>query len=294
MRIARVSDDNTTAYVSYCQRYGAEHDESFLPNDAFVPTDDYPAYLLYSEGRVVGAVGLMRTQPYVGNGKVRLTILHSIQSESEAYALLLAAIREHTGDSNSVYGFLPEAKAEARRYWEALGFEVERFAYLLAYRSETVPDCSVPEEYHLTRLKKSDEVGICDLCNLWNRNYGHQPGFVGADPKRVVGWFDEPEYIPGGALLLLHDSTPVGTAWVGRDNEDADSADVSMLSVHPDYRGRGLGRLLLRKAVEVALSNDLSPVYLSVDAANASAVGLYLSEGFIKDKVMVCYTLAMA
>lgn len=66
-----------------------------------------------------------------------------------------------------------------------------------------------------------------------------------------------------------------------------------MLSVHPEYRGQGLGRLMLRAALGVALRQDLSPVYLSVNAENDSAVGLYLSEGFVKDIAMVCYTLAV-
>lgn len=291
MKIIPVTRDNTADYVSYCRRHGAEHDESFLPNDAFAVTDAYPAYLLVSEGEVIGAIGLMRTQPYVDKGKVRLTIFHATRSEPEAYVLLLEAIRKDTEDLRFLYGFLPEAKSEARRCWEALGFEVERFAYLLAYHSDNVTSCSVPEGYRLMKLERTDEVGLRQLCDLWNRNYGHQPGFVGADPKHVVAWFDEPETIPGGTLLLMHGTTPVGTAWIARDDEDVTSADVSMLSVHPDYRGQGLGRWMLRNAVAVALRNDLSPVYLSVNAANETAAGLYLSEGFVKDKVMVCYTL---
>ncbi len=293
MRIERVSEHNVAAYVGYCQRYGAEHDESFLPRGTFTPRDDYPAYLLFDGDDVAGAVGLMRTQPYVGNGKVRLTIFHSTKPEAEAYALLLAAIREHTKDLGFVYAFLPEDRIQTRNSWESLGFELERFAYLLAYGSKTMPACPIPEEYRLMRLEKSDENAIRDLCELWNRNYSHQLGFVGANPKRVAGWFDEPEFIPGGVLMLMHGTTAIGTAWVARDDDDTGSADVSMLSVHADYRGQGLGRLMLRKSVEAALHHDLSPVCLSVNAANDSAVGLYLSEGFVKKKVMVCYTLVL-
>jgi ribosomal protein S18 acetylase RimI-like enzyme len=65
-----------------------------------------------------------------------------------------------------------------------------------------------------------------------------------------------------------------------------------MLSVIPDHRGRGLGRLMLRKAIAVALRNDLHPVYLSVNTRNDSAVRLYLSEGFTEMSVVVCYRLA--
>ena len=291
MTIIPVTNENVATYIDYCRCHGAEHDESFLPSEAFVPTDDFPAYLLIAGDDVVGAVGLMRTEPYRSKGKARLTILHSVEPSTEAYAALLAAIRHHTDDLHSVYGFLPEAKANARQCWEDLGFDVERYAYALAYPSREIPDCVVPEGYALTGLLEDDETGIRELCELWNQNYGHQPGFVGATPERMVSWFGEDVNIPGGALLLRDGTTPVGTAYVSRDDVEESSADVAMLSVHPDYRGRGLGRLMIRKAVEVALRNDLSPVYLSVNAENDSAVKLYLSEGFVKELAMVCYTL---
>lgn len=293
MKISPVSLENVAEFVRYCRRYGAEHDESFLPTNTFVPTDEYPAYLLFAGGEAVGAVGLMCTPLYRNKGKARLTIFHSVEQSPTAYAALLMAIRQHTDGLSYVYGFLPEAKAEARQHWEALGFAVERYAYLLAYRSREIPPAHVPEGYSLTGLTQADDAGIRELCDLWNRNYGQQAGFVGATPEYIMDSFDGDEYVPGGTLLLRHGSIPVGTAHVFRDDVEQQSAEVGMLSVHPDYRGRGLGRLMLRKALELALRNDLSPVYLSVNAENASAVALYLSEGFTEDTVMVCYGLAL-
>jgi ribosomal protein S18 acetylase RimI-like enzyme len=293
MEISQVSLENVVEFVCYCRRYGAEHDESFLPDDAFVPTDEFPAYLLFAGDDAVGAVGLMRTRPYRDKGKARLTIFHTLEQSPAAYASLLTAIRQHTDGLREVYGFLPEAKADARQCWEALGFVVERYAYLLVYLSREVLPTRVPEGYSLVALAQGDEVGIRELCDLWNRNYGQQPGFVGATPEYIVDSFDSDEHIPGGTLLLRHGLTPVATVRVFCDDVERKSADVAMLSVHPDYRGQGLGRLMLRKALEVALRNDLSPVYLSVNAENASAVALYLSEGFTEDTVLACYTLAL-
>jgi len=293
MNVIPVTTENTSAYIDYCQRYGAEHDESYLPSEAFVPTEEYPAYLLTSGNEFVGAVGLMRTEPYTSKGKARLTILHALDSSREAYESLTTAIRRHTEDLNSIYGFLPTAGHETRRLWEQLGFVVERYAYLLAYRSKERPIFDVPEGYSLSGLSQDDEADVRDLCDLWNSNYGHQLGFVGVTPERMTTWLGEDENIPGGALLARHGDVPVGTAYVYRDDAEPTSAEVGMLSVHPDYRGQGLGRLMLRKAVNVARCHELSPVYLSVNAENESAVSLYLSEGFVEDTAMVCYTLAV-
>ena len=293
MRTIPVTNENVAIYIDYCRRHGAEHDESFLPADTFVPTEEFPAYLLTMGDDVVGAVGLMLTEPYRSNGKVRLTILHSVEGSAEAYAALLAAIRSHSGDLDCVYGFLPEAKADARRCWEDLGFGVERFAYALAYQSREIPSCDLPEGYRLVGLSPGDDEGIREMCELWNSNYRNQLGFVGVTPERMASWFGEDVNIPGGALLLRQGATQVGTAYVSRDDVEPTNADIAMLSVHPEYRGQGLGRLMLRAALGVALRQDLSPVYLSVNAENDSAVGLYLSEGFVKDIAMVCYTLAV-
>jgi hypothetical protein len=38
MRISPVSSENIAEFVQYCRRYGVEHDESFLPDDTFIPT----------------------------------------------------------------------------------------------------------------------------------------------------------------------------------------------------------------------------------------------------------------
>jgi mycothiol synthase len=294
MKMIQVSLENVKEFIHYCRRHGAEHDESFLPDEAFVPTDEYPAYLLTSEETVKGAVGLMCTPALRKRERARLTIFHSVEPSLEAYATMLPAILPHVRGLNDIYGFLPEAKTDIRRCWETLGFTLERYAYLLAYLSREVPQAIVPEGYDLVSLEWNDEAGIREFCGLWNRNYEHQPGFVGATPDYLRATFDdEREYVPGGVLLLRHGAQPVGTAHVFRDNEPGQAAEIGMLSVYPDYRGRGLGRLMLRKALEVAFHNGFHPVYLSVNAANESAVSLYLSEGFAEDSVMACYTLAV-
>jgi len=292
MRTIPVSSKNVADFVRYCRRYGAEHDDSFLPDDSFVPTDECPAYLLCAGDDAVGAVGLMCTQQDRDKGKARLMIFHSVEQSPAAYALLLAAIRQHTDDLESVYGFLPEGKVEARRCWEALGFSLERYVYWMAYRSCEVPPVLVPEGYSLTALTQADEAGIREMCDLWAQNYGEQVGYRGAPPEWIMGSFDGGDHVPGGVLLLRHGTEPVGTIHVVRDLE-SNSADVGMVSVNPDHRGRGLGHLLLRKAIAVALHNGLSPVYLSVNATNPSAVGLYRSVGFVEDAVYVVYTLAV-
>lgn len=54
-----------------------------------------------------------------------------------------------------------------------------------------------------------------------------------------------------------------------------DGGKVEMLFIHPDLRGQGIGRRLLRHAVDV-----LGATRLDVNEQNEQAVGFYLKMGF--------------
>jgi ribosomal-protein-alanine N-acetyltransferase len=57
-------------------------------------------------------------------------------------------------------------------------------------------------------------------------------------------------------------------------------AHISTVAVHPDWRGNGLGELLLLTAIEQALELGSSAVSLEVRASNRVAQNLYRKYGF--------------
>lgn len=57
-------------------------------------------------------------------------------------------------------------------------------------------------------------------------------------------------------------------------------ASIASLGVHPAYRRRGIGSLLLRDAVARAARSRARRVLLEVDADNATAIRLYRAERF--------------
>ena len=60
----------------------------------------------------------------------------------------------------------------------------------------------------------------------------------------------------------------------------SDEAHISTLAIHPDWRGKGLGELLLLSSVEHALRLGGSAVTLEVRASNQVAQNLYRKYGF--------------
>ncbi len=59
-----------------------------------------------------------------------------------------------------------------------------------------------------------------------------------------------------------------------------DEANINNVAVHPDYRGRGISKLLMNTLIEMAASEGAKQMYLEVRSSNSVAQGLYRGLGF--------------
>lgn len=59
-----------------------------------------------------------------------------------------------------------------------------------------------------------------------------------------------------------------------------EEAHITLLGIHPDYRGQGLGQLLLYILLERAVERKLERATLEVKASNQAALSLYQKFGF--------------
>jgi GNAT superfamily N-acetyltransferase len=98
------------------------------------------------------------------------------------------------------------------------------------------------------------------------------------------------------ALRMIFENPAAGRIFVARSREriigmvnllflisTAEGGKVLLLEdfiVHPDFRKRGLGTLLLRHVITFARQEKFSRITLLTDEHNASARGLYLRHGF--------------
>ena len=57
-------------------------------------------------------------------------------------------------------------------------------------------------------------------------------------------------------------------------------AHVLNICIAPSYQGNGLGRILLRRMMRVAIDKSADTCFLEVRASNKAAIRLYESEGF--------------
>jgi ribosomal protein S18 acetylase RimI-like enzyme len=122
------------------------------------------------------------------------------------------------------------------------------------------------------------------------------------EPRRVEGKLVAKKYLKhmfercaeteGKVFVLEVDSQIVGFVSVwgrvkknGIVNEESEIAYISDLVVTADYRGQGLGRLLLQRAEDYALSLGATLLSLGVLAENTQARKLYNDYGFQEKQV---------
>jgi RimJ/RimL family protein N-acetyltransferase len=93
---------------------------------------------------------------------------------------------------------------------------------------------------------------------LRNIEHGY-PHFVVLSAATVVGWCD---VLPNRSRVIYSHS---GTLGIG---------------LLPEYRGKGIGRQLMRRTIDAAFAFGLTRIELTVREANANAIALYKSLGF--------------
>lgn len=83
-------------------------------------------------------------------------------------------------------------------------------------------------------------------------------------------------------LLVAEVEGPAGRELVGYIGFwlIVDEAHISTLAVHPDWRGRGIGRVLLRCGLSRAVECGAQLATLEVRASNHAAIELYRAFGF--------------
>jgi ribosomal-protein-alanine N-acetyltransferase len=75
--------------------------------------------------------------------------------------------------------------------------------------------------------------------------------------------------------LTTYDLLAMGCFWA-----ILDEAHITLLAVHPNYQGRGLGQAMLWGLMQVARDRALERATLEVRASNQSAISLYNKFGF--------------
>lgn len=103
---------------------------------------------------------------------------------------------------------------------------------------------------------------------------------VEGQPVGMVTAYDGRYYHPWRERTMALVKQHLGIEFPGMEDEaQPGEYYIDSLAVLPSYRGRGIGRALLQRAIDQGLSLNLQPT-LAVDPVNLRAQALYRSLGF--------------
>ena len=183
--------------------------------------------------------------------------------------------------------YVPSHLEASRRFAEALGFRYRSSVW----RFELPPASSVPPPDFppmvVVRNWAPDEDVESWVAFMVVSFQGH-PSAISPTPEVVRAVNERPDFDPNGILILspaTESDRKIGFARVELLPADRDGDPpigyVTMIGVLPTWRGRGLGRELLRWSVGYLRDRGARLIELSVEAANDRATELYRRHGFV-------------
>lgn len=114
-----------------------------------------------------------------------------------------------------------------------------------------------------------------------NAAFADHPEQGAWDEADLAARMAEPWFDPSGFLLLEVDGRIAASCWTKVHELHPDRfGEIYVVSVHPDFRGRHLGRVMVTQGLAVLARRNVASAVLFVDESNEPARRLYGSLGF--------------
>jgi mycothiol synthase len=242
------------------------------------------------------AAGMARIshEPSIGRAVAEVAVLPRHRRRGVGRQLLDRAIERVRELGASVLHIqVPVLSRGGRFLLEDSGFHAARRYWRLAADVDGVAVPTLPPGYSIRPFTlDADERALTDLQNAaFSEGWGFAPNTVEeiAARVRMRPWESE------GILMLEADGKPCGYNWTQRAKLcDTPTGYIGMTGVHPDQRGRGLGRIIVKAGMAYLETKSAQTVKLEVDHSNKPARELYLSLGFDLVEETVWYELNLS
>jgi mycothiol synthase len=164
-----------------------------------------------------------------------------------------------------------------QRLFSSAGFTQVKELWHLRRDSDQPASVDVPEGYQV-RVMNADEGET--LTQLQNATFTGTWGFCPNTPEQVAyGLNDLFPSLLNTSLFLDHEGKTVGYCWI-RQSSSGDPSYIEMVGVHPDFRGKGLAKVVTGAGIDYLVGKGLAPIGISVLGDNTPAVRTYEGLGF--------------
>ncbi len=187
------------------------------------------------------------------------------------HALLAAAAEQ--ANAFSIPDLLLVCEAQSRdgiAALAALGAKPEYSEYSLSYDSSANPD-DLPIPAGLS-LSPATEADLDDMARISAESF-HEPQSRARHFLALALKSDQRVQ-----YLARLNGEPVAICGIGYEE---DSATIYGLAVKPAFQGRGIGRGIIALLLRVILAQNKAEILIEVNSANANALHLYRTSGFI-------------
>ena len=235
------------------------------------------------DGALVG-FSLVTPEVRISRAVVSGGVLEKHRGRGIGRALLRAALgRADEASASVVHVQVADTAAEAMRLLESEGFGPTRRYLELVWSGAAVPVPEVDAEYTVRCFESGDEPALTELQNAcFAGSWGFCPNTVEETEAKLAFGTSS----PCGVLFVEHGARPVAYAWTFRSGA---TGWIGMTGVHPDFRGRGLGKAALAAGMTYLAENGAKTVRLEADDLNAAAKRIYFSAGFRETGVSLWY-----
>jgi mycothiol synthase len=204
-------------------------------------------------------------------------IEHRARAEVGSYLDIVAAEQHHAG----------------RQFLGAHGFTIVHYGWQMALpQINAAPLPEWPAGYSArTFMPGQDEH---TSVQLENESFQDEWEYVPVELEEIQGFVRSPSFRADGVIFAVHEGQVVGECWNWIDGDRIAQSgekrgDIWCLCVHPQHRGRGLGRALLLAGVQWLRGQGMTSAHLTVDGASERAKHLYESVGFVTQRTNIWY-----
>jgi mycothiol synthase len=264
--------------------------------DAALPVDRFPGLshqdMVHAVERLAGdpegTVVALEGDEIVGYCTPRhddITVHPEFRRRGHGRRLVAAAlemVRARGLDDLVLYGLIDRPAAAG--FIEALGFRYHSSLWMLELApSVPVPAPSFPDDVVVRPYRHPDDLAA--YLALANESFADHPTPLSFHESAVRHVHELPGFDAAGILLVAPRDDPSSlVAWIKTEHELIESGQrrgyVSLVGVVPAWRGRGLGRELLRWGIARLRAAGAGTIEIVVVATNDRALGLYRRTGF--------------
>jgi mycothiol synthase len=248
--------------------------------------DEELASMFVAPDRVAVAVEDGLVCGYVGPRQEDLTVHPDHRRRGHGRRLFDAGLdiaAKHGKDEIRLY-VPPTDAAQAFARSVGLSYRSSLWQFILA-PATVVPEPVWPDGVAVRTM--GDWVDLTKFVALLNAAFADHPSPITWTLDEIEYAHSRPDFDPGTILLACpadRPDEPVAFVRTFAGPPQVDGAapvgEIRVVGVLPEWRGRGLGRELLRWGVARLRACGAGPIQLSVEAENKLALGLYRRTGF--------------